>query len=90
MYTGKTGGGDEVPSPFPPLVSPPFFFLCEFFSRALLSERLEQASQAGAFQQMKNQTPGSGCNMPFSKIQLGYTGMYGESPPKPLPIIFIY
>ena len=31
-------------SPFLPLVSPGFFFLCEFFSRALLSERLEQAT----------------------------------------------
>ena len=28
----------------PPLVSPRFFFLREFFSRALLSERLQQAS----------------------------------------------
>ena len=35
MFTG-------VPSPFPPLVSPRFF-LRENFSRALLSERLEQA-----------------------------------------------
>ena len=37
MFTG-------VPSPFPPLVSPSFFFLREFFFPALLSERLEQAS----------------------------------------------
>ena len=37
MFTG-------VLSPFPPLVSPRFFFLPEFFSRALLSERLEQAT----------------------------------------------
>ena len=36
MFTG-------VLSPFRPLV-PPFFCLLEFFSRALLSERLEQAS----------------------------------------------
>ena len=49
MYTGKTGeaggwgrGGGE--SPFPPLVSPRFFFLREFFSRPLLSECLEQVS----------------------------------------------
>ena len=32
-----------VLSLFPPLVSPRFFFLREFFSRPLLSERLEQA-----------------------------------------------
>ena len=32
-------------SPLPPLVSPRFFFFIrEFFSRALLSERLQQAS----------------------------------------------
>ena len=38
-------------SPLPPLVSSRFFFLREFFSRALLSERLEQAnfSQANSF-----------------------------------------
>ena len=34
----------DVFSPFPSLVSPRFFFLCGFFSRALLSERLEQAN----------------------------------------------
>ena len=39
MFTG-------VFFPFPPLVSPRFFFRCEFFSRALLSERLEQATSA--------------------------------------------
>ena len=34
----------NIPFPFPPLVSAFFFFLfLEFFSRALLSERLEQA-----------------------------------------------
>ena len=33
-----------VPSPFPPPVSSSFFFLSEFFSSALLSEGLEQAS----------------------------------------------
>ena len=33
-----------VLSPFPPLVSPRFFFLREFFFRPLLSERLEQAT----------------------------------------------
>ena len=50
MYTGKTGegggggGGRRGESPFPPLVSPRFFFLREFFSRALLSECLEQVS----------------------------------------------
>lgn len=38
----------DVLSPFPPLVSPGFFFLRKFFSRALLSERLEQASLFGA------------------------------------------
>ena len=27
----------------------------------------------------------SGCHRPFSKIPLGYTGIYGESPPNPLP-----
>ena len=46
MYTGKTGGGlerENVLSSFPPLVSTRFFFLREFFSGALLSERLEQA-----------------------------------------------
>ena len=37
MFTG-------VFSPFLPLVSPRFFFIPEFFSRALLSERLEQAT----------------------------------------------
>ena len=38
-------------SPFPPLVSLRFFFPREFFSRALLSKRLEQAnfSQANSF-----------------------------------------
>ena len=44
---GKRGGGglerENVLSPFPPLVSTRFFFLREFFSGALLSERLEQA-----------------------------------------------
>ena len=40
MFTG-------VLSPIPPLVSPRFFkFLSEFFSRVLLSERLEQARRA--------------------------------------------
>ena len=46
------GGGGEnrgenrgAISPFPPLVFPRFFFfLREFFSRALLAERLEQAN----------------------------------------------
>ena len=46
-------GRKEPFSPLPPLVSPRFFFffLCEFFSRALLSEGLEQAnfSQANSF-----------------------------------------
>ena len=47
---GRTGGGararerDRVLSPLLPLVSPRFCFLREFFSRALLSERLEQAN----------------------------------------------
>ena len=41
---GKRGGEERVPSPFPPLVCPRFFFLREFFSRAVLSERLEQAT----------------------------------------------
>ena len=41
----ENGRGEErVPSPFPPLVCPRFFFLREFFSRAVLSERLEQAT----------------------------------------------
>ena len=59
LYTGKTGGGgggggtgeakarERFLSPFPPLVSPRLFFFGfprEFFSRALLSERLEQAT----------------------------------------------
>ena len=39
----KEGGGMRPREPFPPLVCPRFFFLPEFFSRALLSERLEQA-----------------------------------------------
>ena len=41
----KTVCSPRVPSfpALPPLVSPSFFFLREFFSRALLSERLEQA-----------------------------------------------
>ena len=53
LYTGKTGGGrgnrerggesERTLSPFPPLVSSRSFFLREFFSRALLSERLQQA-----------------------------------------------
>ena len=50
MYTGKRGGGgggglerENVLCPFPPLASTRFFFLREFFSRALLSERLGQA-----------------------------------------------
>ena len=34
----------RVLSPFPPLVSPRFFFLREFCSRVLPSERLEQAN----------------------------------------------
>ena len=49
LYTVKTRGGrrggggeSEVPSPFPLLVSPRYFFLREFFSLALLSKRLEQ------------------------------------------------
>ena len=43
---GKREGGsrERVPSPFSPLVCPRFFFLREFFSRAVLSERLEQAT----------------------------------------------
>ena len=45
---GKQGGGEEggaiVLSPFPLLVSPRFLSLREFFSRALLSERLEHAN----------------------------------------------
>ena len=57
MYTGKTGWGGRGSLPL---------------SQALLSERLEQASQEGVFQQMKNQTPGLGCHGPFSKIHLGY------------------
>ena len=35
---------ERVLFPFPPLVSPRFFFLREFLSCALLSERLEQAN----------------------------------------------
>ena len=39
---------------FPPLVSPRFFFfLREFFSRTLLYERLEQATEALATQACK-------------------------------------
>ena len=41
-------GGREFSTPFPPLVSPRFFFVREFFSRALLSERLEQAKEGVA------------------------------------------
>ena len=44
MFTG-------VLSPFPPLVSPRLFFLPEFFSRALLSERLEQATSVANLDQ---------------------------------------
>ena len=40
MFTG-------VLSPFPPLVSPRSFFLREFLSGVLLSERLEQARSTG-------------------------------------------
>ena len=40
---GSEGGEDESPPPYPPLVSPRFSFLREFFSRSLLSERLEHA-----------------------------------------------
>ena len=45
-----------VLSPFPPLVSPRFFFLREFFSRALLSERLEQANQQPMANTVRNRT----------------------------------
>ena len=44
---GKRGGRwreRERSLPLSPSSRPSFFFLCEFFSRALLSERLEQAS----------------------------------------------
>ena len=41
---GGYGGGERTLSPFPPLFIPRFFFLREFFPRALLSERLEQAT----------------------------------------------
>ena len=41
LYTGKTEGGTGGAS------LPSFFFLREFFSRALLSERLEQATPNG-------------------------------------------
>ena len=44
----RWGGGG-----FPPLVSPRFFFLREFFSRALLYERLEQATETLATQAYK-------------------------------------
>ena len=52
LYTGKTGkgvtgrgGGESERSSLPlsPSSLPWFFFFREFFSRALLSERLEQA-----------------------------------------------
>ena len=50
MFTG-------VLSPFPPLVSPRFFFfLREVFSRALLSERLEQANQQPTANTVRNRT----------------------------------
>ena len=63
MYTGKTGRGvgaraRDVPSPVlpslplspppPPPSLPSFFILREFFSRALLFERLEQATCVAA------------------------------------------
>ena len=41
---GRGEGGREFSPPFPPLVSPRFI-LREFFSRALLSERLEQGKE---------------------------------------------
>ena len=41
--------------PFPTLVSPRFF-LREFFSRALLSERLEQANQQPTANTVRNRT----------------------------------
>ena len=43
------GGGGA----FPPLVPPRFFFLREFFSRALLYERLEQVTETLATQACK-------------------------------------
>ena len=42
---GGGGVGERLPSPFPRLVSPRSFFLLEFFSLVLLSERLEQAKE---------------------------------------------
>ena len=45
LYKGKQGGGEDEGGP---LVSPLLFFLREFFSRALLSEHLEQDNGANA------------------------------------------
>ena len=39
---GDGGRDRERENPFFPLIFPSFFFLREFFSRAVLSERLEQ------------------------------------------------
>ena len=47
LYKGKRGGGGRG-GRGGPLVSPLLFFLREFFSRALLSEHLEQANGANA------------------------------------------
>ena len=47
MGVGAGGGGRERENAFSPpfpLQSPLVFFLCEFLSRAVLSERLEQVN----------------------------------------------
>ena len=41
---GGERGGERTLSPFHPLFIPRFFILREFFSRAILFERLEQAN----------------------------------------------
>ena len=67
MFTG-------ILYPFPPLVSPRSFFLREFFSRALLSDRLEQATRH--FNPFSIITSAFMLIWKLSPLSLVYTGEY--------------
>ena len=85
---GKLGAESERTSPFPPLVCPRFFFLREFFSRALLSERLEQAKHLAIGQALSDlRAPSSTlsnfhsliCLMSLLGVQKNYSGVTNRS-----------